>query len=84
MNAELIDELVYKSGCFRTSYNDGKPELSGFVVSRETLDKFAETIVTHCINLIENEFWSDPDEVYQALDSVRNKFGLTDDAPGNI
>jgi len=80
MNTELIDELAYKSGCFRTSYNDGKcPEMSGFVVSRETLDKFAETIVMHCINLIENEYWSDPHEVYQAIELIQKHFDVNNE-----
>ncbi len=46
---ERIDELAFQSGITQHSYSNPKhPDLDGFIVSQEKLDKFAELIVREC------------------------------------
>lgn len=53
MNTELIDTIAFDSGCHRHSFHDPHhSNLDGFIISRETLDKFAEAIVNECRKVI--------------------------------
>jgi hypothetical protein len=46
MMNERIDELAFQSGITQHSYSNPKhPDLDGFIVSQEKLDKFAELIL---------------------------------------
>ncbi len=46
---ERIDELAFQSGITQHSFSDPKhPDLDGFIVSQEKLEKFAELIVREC------------------------------------
>ncbi len=50
MNKERIDELAFQSGITQHSFSDPKhPDLDGFIVSQEKLDKFAELIIRECL-----------------------------------
>jgi hypothetical protein len=47
---ERIDELAFQSGITQHSYSNPKhPDLDGFIVSQEKLEKFAELIVQECL-----------------------------------
>jgi hypothetical protein len=47
---ERIDELAFQSGITQHSYSNPKhPDLDGFIVSQEKLDKFAELIIKKCV-----------------------------------
>lgn len=49
----LIDELAFQSGITQHSFSDPRhPDLDGFVVSQEKLDKFVELIVRECADYI--------------------------------
>ena len=51
MNKERIDELAFQSGITQHSFSDPKhPDLDGFIVSQEKLDKFAELIIRECLS----------------------------------
>jgi hypothetical protein len=46
---ERIDDLAFQSGITQHSYSNPKhPDLDGFIVSQEKLEKFAELIVREC------------------------------------
>lgn len=50
---ERIDDIAFRAGCLRNSYSDPKhPDLDGFIVNYETLDKFAELIVQEMLRLL--------------------------------
>jgi hypothetical protein len=50
MNKERIDELAFQSGITQHSFSDPKhPDLDGFIVSQEKLDKFAKLIIRECL-----------------------------------
>lgn len=77
INMELMNHIRLESGISRTA--DG-----GFLVCinrdgniidpLEGLALFTEMIVKECIDVVEDKFWSDPHEVYQALDLIKNHF----------
>ncbi len=47
---ERIDELAFQSGITQHSYSNPKhPDLDGFIVSQEKLEKFAELIIRECL-----------------------------------
>jgi len=59
---ERIDELVFQSGITQHSYSNPKhPDLDGFLVSNEKLEKFAELIIGECSNLL----FSESERLYQ-------------------
>lgn len=41
--------------------------------------EFCKLIVEECIKVVEDQFWSDPHEVYQALELVEKHFGVKKD-----
>jgi hypothetical protein len=50
MMNERIDELAFQSGITQHSYSNPKhPDLDGFIVSQEKLEKFAELIIRECL-----------------------------------
>ena len=40
------------------------------------LEVYGRMIVDECVRVVENEFWSDPHEVYQAIDLIKQHFGM--------
>ena len=59
MDAEMIDNLAFKSGIHEHSMNDPDPQLNGWIVSPEKLDKFAELIIQECIRIGSISFQND-------------------------
>ena len=52
MDAEMIDKLAFGAGIHQHSMNDPvNPDLNGWIVSPEKLDKFAELIVKECAHV---------------------------------
>ena len=52
MDAEIIDKLAFGAGIHQHSMNDPvNPDLNGWIVSPEKLDKFAELIVKECAHV---------------------------------
>ena len=47
---ERIDELAFESGITQHSYSNPKhPDIDGFIVSQEKLDKFAELLIKEAL-----------------------------------
>lgn len=58
MNEELIDNLASQSGITQHSYSNPKhPDLDGFIVSQEKLDRFAELMVQNTVDLLRQEWY---------------------------
>jgi hypothetical protein len=89
---ERIDELAFQSGITQHSYSNPKhPDLDGFIVSQEKLEKFAKLIVEECAELIDNKeiitAAQTYDEVFVAkfdtkelcAKQIREHFGVDDD-----
>jgi hypothetical protein len=54
MNEELLDELISQSGITQHILSNPKhPDLDGFIVNYEKLDKFTKLIVCECVSKIE-------------------------------
>lgn len=53
----VIEQLAFLSGCMKHSYSNPKnPDLDGYIVSYEKLEKFAELIVERCaLQCVHNE-----------------------------
>jgi len=78
---ERIDELAFQSGITQHSYSNPKhPDLDGFIVSQEKLEKFAELIVRECIAVLNNRFMGDMNredlEVRRCIADVKQHFGV--------
>jgi hypothetical protein len=81
MMNERIDELAFQSGITQHSYSNPKhPDLDGFIVSQEKLEKFAELIVRECIAVLNNRFMGDMNredlEVRRCIADVKQHFGV--------
>lgn len=80
MNTKLIDKLRLDAGIARL----GDWDKAMICVGRDGkaieplvgLGIFADLIVKECLQIVENEFWSDPHEVYIAMDLIRERFGV--------
>ena len=77
MNEELIDEIAYQAGCHRHTYADTKnPDLDGFIINRDVLDKFAELIVRECANRVKDFYQEDEFTCYSASEEIKQHFGF--------
>lgn len=58
MDQERIDELAFQSGITQHRYSNPKhPDLDGFIVSQEKLDRFVELMVQDTVNLLRQEWY---------------------------
>jgi hypothetical protein len=75
---ERIDELAFQSGITQHSYSNPKhPDLDGFLVSNEKLEKFAELIVNECIDrLTQDDFGSVKGVMRIAGAKLKEHFGV--------
>ena len=76
---ELIDELAFEACCHRHTYCDPKhPDLDGFIISRESLEKFAELIVRECLSMIHNEAsqYAEPVWAFELVNDIKEHFGV--------
>jgi hypothetical protein len=79
---ERIDELAFQSGITQHSYSNPKhPDLDGFIVSQEKLEKFAELIVKECIDQISvnhdpNSDWDWEVSRGHAIAIIKEHFGV--------
>jgi hypothetical protein len=75
---ERIDELAFQSGITQHSYSNPKhPDLDGFIVSQEKLEKFAELLIEECANIDfrKKAFLSQYDDVSVAK-TILEHFGV--------
>lgn len=40
------------------------------------LELYGRYVIEEAVRVVEDQFWSDPHEVYQALDLIKNHFGI--------
>lgn len=73
MNKERIDEIAFAAGCHRHKYWDpNRPDLEGFIINHEVLDKFAKLIVRECAEQIcEGPFYAGAAAKY-----IKQHFGV--------
>ena len=65
---ERIDEIAFLAGCNIHMYRNPKhPDLNGWIISQEVLDKFAELIVQECASICYNSSFQDADAHAQSL-----------------
>lgn len=73
MNEELIDNLASQSGITQHSYSNPKhPDLDGFIVSQEKLDRFAELMVQNTVDLLRQEWYDLNNTETQPGESARS------------
>lgn len=73
MNEELIDNLASQSGITQHSYSNPKhPDLDGFIVSQEKLDRFAELMVQNTVDLLRQEWYDLNNAETQPGESARS------------
>jgi len=47
-----LDQLAFVTGCTKSQYTDpSHPELSGYIISRDTLEKFARVLIAECASV---------------------------------
>jgi hypothetical protein len=74
-----IDELAWQAGCHKTMQHDPvRPEGSGWIIDQETLDKFAELIVSECMKVAHYHTPDTDDLDYGWLirNEIANHFGI--------
>lgn len=88
MNKELIEHLRIEAGISRTVDSTGKVVTGLICINREGnvidplegLQIFAKLIIEEAIHQVEDVFWSDPHEVYEAMELIKKHFGI-DESP---
>ena len=80
---ERIDELAFSSGIIKHSYSNPDPELCGYIVSPEKLEKFAELIVLECERVAKDPKWysESPSNMWRnpirlVCDAMKEHFGV--------
>ena len=82
MDAEIIDKLAFGAGIHQHSMNDPvNPDLNGWIVSPEKIDKFVELIVKECVVCAEREWICNGDTehnraVHGVIKSIKERFGV--------
>ena len=70
----VIEQLAFLSGCTKHSYcNPSHPDLDGYIISHEKLEKFAELIVRECCDIFV-ELRTRPADL--AVKDVKKHFGV--------
>jgi hypothetical protein len=75
MNEDIIQKLYNQSIVLKQG-GMGESEDPADMIRWFDHRKFAECIIKECIQLVEDQYWSDPHEVYEALDLIKNHFGV--------
>ena len=71
---ERIDELAFQAGCNRHRYcNKEHPELDGYIINQEALDKFADLILEDVVEAIRSAEDCDPDYIVFLL---KRRYGV--------
>jgi hypothetical protein len=83
MNKELINKIRLDAGIARLndSYDYAVVSLNreGKVIDPlEGLEIFAELIVKECLEVMRNNYYSDPHHVIEAEEHIKTHFGVTD------
>jgi hypothetical protein len=81
VNKELIEHLRIEAGIARLTAEWDQAVIcvnrEGNVIDPlEGLQIFAKLIIEECVGVVEDQFWSDPHEVYQALELIKKHFGV--------
>jgi hypothetical protein len=72
---ERTDEIAFAAGCHRHKYSDPEhPDLEGFIINHQVLDKFAELIVQECAHIGFNTAY--PDKGVDVLTAIKQHFGV--------
>ena len=67
---DIIEQLVFLSGCHQHQLCNSNP--SGWIISDESLRKFAELILQECLVLFENAKVNQEDDVDYGLEEAKN------------
>jgi hypothetical protein len=75
MNEELIKRLIGSASDTDFTENKILWESAGTIYYKEHLIRLIELVVKECVSVVNDQPWSDPHEVYQAVDLIENHFG---------
>lgn len=76
MNEELVKRLIGDASENDFFKNQVLWNSGGVIFHKQDMIRLIECVVKECVNLVEKEFWSDPHEVYQAIDLIETHFGI--------
>ena len=76
MNKELVKSLILQAMDMDPEGNDILYNSGGMILHRSDAEALVNIVVHECIGIVEREFWSDPHEVYAALDLIKARFGI--------
>jgi len=76
MNEELIKRLIGSASDTDFTENKILWESTGTIFHMENMFSLIELVVKECVSVVNDQPWSDPHEVYQAVDLIENHFGV--------
>lgn len=79
---DIIDQIARITGCNKNRYcNPLSPEMDGWIINQETLDRFASEVVKECMNVAAKQrnptnLNYKPSE--RLVEELRKHFGIED------
>lgn len=75
MKKELVRHLAESAGFDVYSDEIYSPYIEGTPID-EQVEQLVKIVIHECCNLVDSQYWSDPHEVYEAMDMIQVYFGL--------
>lgn len=76
MNEELVKQLIGSASEHDFFKNQVLWNSGGVIFHKEDMIRLVELVVEECVRVVNDQYWSDPHEVYQAVELIENHFGI--------